>query len=182
MTNPSAVLATFEDVKRVKTRKVWQLIFEVPEERADQALQALGGSPQSGQDRWVGIARVDEKVAVVPQDARSAPEGTETPATPETRTQPPKERRPWHELSATTQAGIRCNERDFLKWLLPSMWMRPDAPKIAVMTIRDRCGVKSRAELDQNEQAARMWHAIERDYQASQRGQSDEELAKQARR
>ena len=51
-----AIRATYSDVKLVKTRKVFQLIFEVPIEDADNALRVLGGLPRPAAERWVGIA------------------------------------------------------------------------------------------------------------------------------
>jgi hypothetical protein len=56
MNEPSAIKATFADFKIVKTRKLAQLIFEIPIEQADSALAALGGIPRSDAERWVAIA------------------------------------------------------------------------------------------------------------------------------
>ncbi len=39
----TAIRATYSDLKLVKTRKVLQLIFEVPIEEGDNALRVLGG-------------------------------------------------------------------------------------------------------------------------------------------
>ena len=44
----AAIKATFSDFKLIKTRKVAQLVMEIPVEQADAALKALGGLHQSG--------------------------------------------------------------------------------------------------------------------------------------
>lgn len=56
-----AIRATFSDYKRIKTRKVAQLIFEVPLEELHDTISNLGGEPSVNQDTWCGIARLDPK-------------------------------------------------------------------------------------------------------------------------
>lgn len=59
----SAIAGTFSDIKTIKSRSVVQLCIEVPIERADEALSILGGVPQPGRERWVGIAPIDPERA-----------------------------------------------------------------------------------------------------------------------
>jgi len=66
-----------------------------------------------------------------------------------------KPRRRWDELNATTQAGIRCADVDFQAWC-----GAVDAEETA-RVIRDRCGVKSRAEFATNRDAAALWWNID---------------------
>lgn len=124
----------------------------------------------------------DETTPAEPQDARDAPEGTGTPATPETRTQPQKERRPWHELSAREQSVLRCKDEAFQRWV--NMRFGPVGTDFneenAALMVRTLCQVSTRGDLDECASAA--WHAIDNEFRRSQRGQSDEEVAKQARR
>ena len=58
MDKPAAIMGTFADFQIVKTRKLVKLIIEIPIEKADEALRALGGIPMSDQERWVAIARI----------------------------------------------------------------------------------------------------------------------------
>lgn len=58
---PAAFGACYSDFKLVRTRGVIQLIFEVPIEKADHALQALGGMPAQGASTWFAIAKMEKK-------------------------------------------------------------------------------------------------------------------------
>lgn len=153
---------TFAKVEAVPTRGVYKFIVEVPDEQADAALSALGGLPAGGDARWVSIALLEQ----------------ETPSAPAPAPQP--ERRPFHKLPPSTQAGIRCGERSFWTFLaksLPALWnelrpaRRPDlaltdqqAEELAAAVVRRYCGVTSRSELDKNDSARAKWAELDRCY------------------
>ena len=63
MESPAAIRASYSDYRRVKGRKVLQLIFEVPLEQAPQVHEAFG-EPLPDGSSWVGIARIDENAVV----------------------------------------------------------------------------------------------------------------------
>lgn len=168
----TAVRATFEDVKRVKTRKAWQLIFEVPEENYDAAVAALGGSPISGHDRWVGIARI------------TAPDDAAEPQETQTEPEPVKGGR------RAKMAGILSRDHamhiyrpkiitkshgvfDF-DWEIddPSRPLKNDEEERTRWTICAACRVRNFRELDHNEAAGQIWDRIEADYRASQSGET----------
>lgn len=67
----AAIKATFSDFKLIKTRKVAQLVMEIPVEQADAALKALGGLPQFSTEQWVGIAPINESVPGKPKAPKS---------------------------------------------------------------------------------------------------------------
>ena len=146
----TAFQATFSDFRLVKGRKVCQLVFEVPIEAADMALQTLGGLPRPDQEAWVGIARIDPKKA-----ANDAPKpGGE-----------PKERRRFVELSLAAQAGLRCNEKAFWKFLTDEMnYVNIDSETEAAEAVRDICGVESRAAIRDGEPSGRRWDRLNADY------------------
>ena len=155
MTDKAVIQAEFEDVKRVKTRKCWQLIFEVPEERYDDAMEALGGSPRTGESRPVAIALLK------PGTKAGRLKGGER----------------------AKRAGILCGDPAFQLWLrihLSGGWAL-DAEQTAA-ALRIDCKIRSRAELDHNEYAARRFDELVSRFYASQRGQTDEDLAVHARR
>lgn len=125
----------------------------------------------------------DETTPAEPQDARDDPEGTETPEEGE---------RPKGGERAK-RAGILCGDVRFQHWLeakLPVAWRGADAlmpekynpEMVAAEVLREFCGVESRALLDHYDESARRFDKIAEDFYRSQRGQSDEEVAKQARR
>jgi hypothetical protein len=55
----TAFQATFASFRLIPSRKVAQIIFEVPIEATDNALSVLGGVPNPEKTRWVGIAPID---------------------------------------------------------------------------------------------------------------------------
>lgn len=55
-----AIKAEFVNHKRLPTRKVLQIILEVPEERQREIFDVLG-YPNSSKSIWVGVARIPEQ-------------------------------------------------------------------------------------------------------------------------
>lgn len=155
----SAVRATFEDVKRVKTRKVWQLIFEVPEENYDAAIETLGGSPRSGTDRWVGIAPV-----TAPGTTAERPKGGER----------------------AKRAGILCNDTAFQAWadgmyideraqniVEPPSGHMTFAAKSARWQLCAHLRIKNLRMLDHDDLAGGTFDQRVQEFYASQRGDTD---------
>jgi hypothetical protein len=138
----TAVLATFVNAKPVPTRSVLQLVFEVKIEEADAAMKALGGYPLPAESRWVGIAL--------------------SPA--ERKGEAKKEKRAWDQLTPTEQAGIRCEEDEFYRFLIKD-FPKGCAPLPAPDLVRAYCGVDSRAEFLSDTRAANKWRELESRYQ-----------------
>jgi len=145
----SAFQATFSDFRLVKGRKVCQFVFETPIEAADAALETLGGLPRPDQEAWVGIARIDPKKA-----ASDAPKPVGEP----------KERRRFVELSLAAQAGLRCNEKAFWKFLHDEMSYDIDSEAEAAEAVRDICGVESRAAIRDGDPSGKRWDRLNADY------------------
>lgn len=55
----AAIKAAYADFKHIKTRKVLQIVLEVPAEQAEAALAMLG-FPVAGSERWVAIALLND--------------------------------------------------------------------------------------------------------------------------
>jgi hypothetical protein len=148
MTNqPAAIQATFSDVKLIRSRKVCQLVLEIPLEQADAALSTLGGIPQPHSERWVALARLNGHI-------------------PEPK--PDKEKQRWEDLNLAMQAGMRCNEAAFRRFLTETETSAFEARSVqdAEEMVRQRCEVDSRKELNLDPTAARRWREIDRSYQA----------------
>ncbi len=139
----TAIRATYSDLKLVKTRKVLQLIFEVPIEEADNALRVLGGMPRADAETWVGIALITEEAAARPTG---------------------KPRKAWGETPLVQQAGIRCNDVEFQQWVAASDMQD------AIEAVRRICKVKSRTEFATDDDAAERWRNLDRDFLARPRG------------
>lgn len=57
---PAAFSASYADLKVIKTRRVVQIIFEVPLEAAGHSLNVLGGMPDTESEAWFAIARLQK--------------------------------------------------------------------------------------------------------------------------
>lgn len=132
--------ATYSDWKLIKTRKVVQIVFEVPIEASDAAYQVVGGMADSGQEKWFAIARLDES----PPKTEKAP-------------------RSFHDMSPAQQAGMLCADPVFVKFLDETV-----GPNDAAHTVRMICGVTSRGDIKPGTEAARRWSGIVSDYRAWQ--------------
>lgn len=58
MSESAAFGAEYVDFKVIKTRRAVQIVFEVPIESADHAIQCLGGMPDNDKSVWFGIAKM----------------------------------------------------------------------------------------------------------------------------
>lgn len=133
----AAFSATYADWKLVKSRKVVQIVLEVPMEASDAAYQLLGGMPNPAAETWVGVAKLANKPEAEPDQ---------------------KGRRRWSDLSVGEQAGIRCNEADFQRFV--------DANNAseAAAALRERFNVASRKDIPRDR-----WEEFETEYQLWQR-------------
>lgn len=78
---------------------------------------------------------------------------------------PPEWSSKWDELGPVKQAGVLCADEAFSKFVNEVTGSETDPANF----VRYRCGVKSRAELATNRDAAKMWQCIVADYRAWQR-------------
>jgi hypothetical protein len=78
------------------------------------------------------------------------------------------ERDKWRALGAARQAGIRCKDAVFRAWLMEEKHCFAGDEDEAAQTIRDLCGVESRADLERpgaGRQRA-VWHQLDNEFQA----------------
>lgn len=151
----AAFTATYSDWKPVKTRRIIQIIFEVPWERHDEAYQALGGMPDPGGERWFAIAQLqmETKKAGNPamQTEDSQPNGR---AAVSSRQRP----NPYAQ-----RAGILCNDIRFQKFLAERYGIIA-APDAAACKVRELCEVDSRTEIIPGTSAADRFDILESAY------------------
>jgi len=83
-------------------------------------------------------------------------------------TQDATEHRAWSELSATTQAALRCKEPIFWAFLRESGFTtrKIESEETAAEVVRAVCEVESRRELAEHSIAQAIWHDIDGLYQA----------------
>ena len=145
-----AVAGTYFDLKFIKTRKVAQMIVEVPIERAGEVV-ALFGTPMPDQEVWVAVAPLK---TALPATARLK-------ALHEQIFEKPK--RKWDELKPSEQAGIACADEGFQKWVGSLGWEVSEAG--AAACVRRECDVESRREFDRDPIAETKWHTLYARYQ-----------------
>jgi hypothetical protein len=153
----SAIKATFSDFKLIKTRKVAQLVMEVPIEQADAAVKALGGLPTFAEEQWVGIAPLKPEVVQASHRSRE-----------DTHQKPRKEALQWDDLPAVKQAAIRCQDEAFQRWICAGVDgpMRADTESVSA-AVRRHCRVSSRSEITpDNPEALKIWNQIDAEYRA----------------
>lgn len=160
MTDDRAILATYSDFRLVKSRKVLQIVMEVPIEQATDALNKLGFPDPSG-SVWCGIVVLDKQTSrpPLPDATTAAPQSGEETAAPS------KPRRPFHEMPLSAQAGMRRKEPLFWQYLRDNRGFDVDGEDDARDFIRDLCGVTSCSEILPNTRAAGYWLSLERSYQ-----------------
>jgi hypothetical protein len=135
MSKPAALQAVFVDYRRVKTRKVMQIIFEVPSEKWPECYAILG-EPDIETSPWFGIAKM---TGVQPQDAKGG--------------------------KLAQRAGILCSEGGFRRFLAERGGVQGDlTEEQATWEIHRICNVTSRRFLDHDETAGRLFHEIEIEY------------------
>jgi hypothetical protein len=135
---PGAFSGTYSDLRFVKSRKVAQIIIEIPIEQADGFIQAFG-TPNPASETWCAIARL-----AIAQD-QSVPQKIH-------------KTKSWDELRLSQQAAIRCSDETYRHWLCV------DDEESAKSQVRKACEVDSRAELDTDEAAANRWQAMEEEF------------------
>jgi len=155
----AAIAGSFADFRPVKSRSVAQLIIEVPIEHADAALAALGGVPQPGHERPVAVARLTIATGAQPQDCGAGADPS--PVAPVAK---------WDALRPSQQAGIRCDDVRFQRWIGAT-----DA-KSAAQKLRERSGVRSRAEFDIGIDARVRWKQIDNQFRAEMETQGREDF------
>lgn len=149
MTQPAAIKGSFADFKLVKTRKLAQVVIEIPIEEADHALAVLGGLPRSDNERWVAIARLHAGAAPSPTPADNVP--SDTASQPRNHASPSAKR----ERTPAERAGFLCTLPEFQQWI------DRKSEEAAANWLRSRCGVVSRAQITTNPDAHEAFKRIE---------------------
>lgn len=150
MSSPAAFKAAYSDLRFVKSRKVAQIVLEMPIEEASRFVEAFG-APDPSKETWCAIARLDPtKIAA---------------------TVPQKEKRALSELPLSQQAALKCNDVSFRTFLARGYpQIKTLDLDMAVEEVRSFCGVKSRSELDSNSAAAAKWKQLSDAFWAWERG------------
>lgn len=155
MTDATAFQATYSDWRLIKSRKVVQIVFELPIEQANLAYQVLGGMPNPAAECWCAIARLDvEKLhegdAPVPPPLTA---DSSTSASASRRGEPSPDKR------LAQRAGILSNDPMFHRYLGEKHHIQQSSDRhangiVAAVFVRQYCHVQSRAEIKPGTDAA----------------------------
>jgi hypothetical protein len=158
MTAPAAIQGDFCTFRHVQGRKVLQIIIEVPAEAAGTVFATLG-MPGSGEGVPVALARL----VAAPEPTHTTPE----PGKVSSDTGPVTRR--FSDLPYSQQAAMRCGEQAFHDFIADCHhdWL---GAQNATQSVRDHCGVQSRAEIIKGTPAGDKWAALEAEYYAWSRG------------
>lgn len=134
---------TYSDMRPVRSRKVVQIVVEIPIEQG-AAFVAAFGMPNPGAEHWVAVAKLDPKAITIPEEKAEA--------------------RRWDQLPPAQQAGIRCAEPAFQKFINEEKRFGCISEAAAAAFVREWCGVKSRADIAADKGAAEAWALLDGEY------------------
>ena len=120
----TAIKGTYSGLKQIKTRKVWVLEIEVPEEAAHTVTDLLG-FPSHAKEKWVAVAKLNQAVIE-------------------------ERREPYMEL--VKKAVMLCKNAYFQEFLSQVHGAEQNESS-AILTLYKLCGIKSRSELKCNAEA-----------------------------
>lgn len=143
----------YTDIRFVKSRKVAQIVMEIPIEQAT-AFVAAFGAPDPSTGIPVAIARL-------------GPLGKEMAKQPPSAYDKPK--RSWDQIQRSQQAALMCGDPEF-DGFLDKTWPSLKAMKSTADKVRHLCIVVSRADLDKDSVAADRWDKLFSDFQLWKRG------------
>ena len=166
MTDPAAIMASLVDVRNIAAHKCIRLELHVPAEQAALVIQAFGW-PTAVDPVPVAIARIDPKsITIDPEKMVGLGEfahGRRLLDSPE----PPKEHKRFDMLPLSQQAGIRCGDPAFWRYLNEEHFGDGgvEDAEAAAIAVRGLCGVTSRADLKSNTDAGVAWARLNRDFE-----------------
>lgn len=145
MTAPAAIQGTYTDLKIVRSRKVCQIVVEIPLEASEGFVKAFG-MPNPGAETWVAVARLNAGVAAAGEQQ--------------------KERRRFDTLPLAQQAAIKCGEPAFWRFLTEVHRAPTTNSDEAATYVRRYCNVVSRSELNHGVEAGERWSKLSNGYDA----------------
>lgn len=158
MSAPAIISGDLTTFKHVPTRKVYQLIVEIPAEAASAAFATLG-MPGAVSQIPVAVARLDPQASAQVEGPRA-------------------NRRMFSDMPLPQQAALRCQESEFKGFLVDTGRLRllnATTDDVADV-VRQLCGVTSRSDIGKgpNDRSANdsgfKWRALDAEYYAWQRG------------
>lgn len=145
MSERRALAGDFADIRTVKSRSVVQVIVELPIEEGENIIKMFG-FPQPSNPTKLALARLADRPQI---EAKANGDG--------------REHGPWHTLSPTLQAVLRCKAETFWTYLRERHGAHASTETEAATFVRHHCGVNSRSSL--TGKAAEKWAELDRSYE-----------------
>jgi hypothetical protein len=143
MTAPAAVKATYSDLRFIKSRKVAQVVVEMPIEDAAKFVEMFG-TPNPAAETWIALVGLTGNVVPIEQ------------AKEQKRTK------------LAFQAIKLCQEQGFWRFLREAHGV-DTGEKPAANFVRAYCDITTRGALNLNEEAAAKFRDLIAEYKAWQR-------------
>lgn len=137
----TAIQGVYGGLRPVKTRKIWVLEIEIPEEQIKEVTNVMG-FPNQSESQWVGVTLMNPPV--IPDSSTVVKSATVEKTEGE---------------KLVTRAGILCKQADFQNFCMRNLQygfeygspeQRGSAAKLSIYTY---CDIKSRKELATNKEA-----------------------------
>jgi hypothetical protein len=162
----AVISGTYSDFKIIRSRKVAQIIIEVPIV-GDQALITALGLPNPAEEVWVAVARLQATtLAKKPEPAPAASPGSfEAIREKALKEIGAKPSRPFSSLPYPQQAALRCQDVSFRNFLRHKGWLDGmDGAEEAAQVVRNLCEVGSRSDIRPGTKAEKLWLRLNTEY------------------
>lgn len=164
MNSPAAIFdGSYADYKHIKTRKVLQIIVEIPAERA-KAFFDMFGVPTGADEIPVAIAKMNMNLA----DASTREDEGEAFPAGQVNTSAAKSKR---EMTLAERIGMICQNTNFCQFVVAELQgcdLWDEVPNF----VRSYCGVKSRSDILYDTPEAEKWKTLYTEFEEWLRGQS----------
>ena len=154
-----AIQATFSDWGTVKSRKILQLVFEIPLEQQAEALTMLG-APMPDRETWCAIALLQNPGTV--RESRRPDESASPPASP---TPPAGAIYTREERERAMRASVMLvRDPAFQAWAARKCGLDP-SEDVAISVVRAECAIASRSEIALSERAYEAFQRLRTTYE-----------------
>jgi hypothetical protein len=159
MSDKAVVKGCYSDFKIIKTRKVCQVVVELPLEQAQAFIHAFG-LPQPGSEQWVALARLQ-----TPAKEETPP--TASPVDLKAHSEPGHDphgssrthaiHRRFEDLPLPQQAALACQDMEFREFVRQYYENDLKDERDAALFVREWCDVESRAQIYPGTPAGEKW-------------------------
>lgn len=178
------IVATYADLKIIKTRGVVQVVFELPLHSFNRAVGVLDGAPLPNVETWVGVVRLTREAAKAILDAqaqeessgKTPPQGQPAAEQQDQDQDQQRRKRQWWDLPPAQRAAMNCRDVRFQNWLHDQGYIPLATEAEAVTYVRKRVSAGQRSNLGKPgyEDQTAAWEELDHEYHNFLQRQRDE--------